>query len=130
MNHIRKIYESENNDIKFSDIINVLYDLIDDDIPLTIISATGICYKAEDISRRGIDDIFKTKQTWHKNNNNFSIRIDENMEYSKLCDMMLRMKTVIGRFEDLGFILYSFYQHNDDTDKFSTSSIEYKFEEL
>jgi hypothetical protein len=128
MKHLRKIYESENSDIKFSDIINVLYDLIDDDIPLTIISSTGIGYKPEDISRRGIDDIFKTK-TWHKKSN-FSIRIDENMEYSKLCDMMLRMKTVIGRFEDLGFILYSFYQHNDDTDKFSTSSIEYKFEEL
>lgn len=128
MKHLRKIYESENSDIKFSDIINVLYDLIDDDIPLTIISSTGIGYKPEDISRRGIDDIFKTK-TWHKKSN-FSIRIDENMGYSKLCDMMLRMKTIIGRFEDLGFILYSFYQHKNDTDKFSTSSIEYKFEEL
>jgi len=128
MKHIRKIYESENNDIKFSDIISVLYDLIDDDIPLTIISCTGIVYKPEDISRRGIDEIFKTK-TWRKKSN-FSIRIDENMGYSKLCDMMLRMKTIIGRFEDLGFILYSFYQHENDTDKFSTSSIEYKFEEL
>jgi hypothetical protein len=128
MKHLKKIYESEKIDIKFSDIINILYDLIDDDIPLTIISSTGIGYKPEDISRRGIDDIFKTK-TWNKKSN-FSIRVDENMGYSKLCDMMLRMKTIIGRFEDLGFILYSFYQHNNDTDKFSTSSIEYKFEEL
>ena len=46
-------------------------------ITLTIISSTGIGYKPEDISRRGIDDIFKTK-TWHKKSN-FSIRVDENM---------------------------------------------------
>ena len=129
MKHLRKIYESENNDIKFSDIINVLYDLVDDDIPLTIISAIGVCYKPEDINRRGIDDIFKTKKTWNPKSN-FSIRIDENMDYSKLCDMILRMKTIIGRFEDLGFFLYSFHTHNEDTNKFSVSGIEYNFEEL
>lgn len=127
MKHLRKIYES--NDIKFSDIINILYDLIDDDIPLLIISATGIIYKPEDINRRGIDDIFKIEK-WQGSDQNFSIRIDDNMNYSKLCDMMLKMKTIIGRFEDLGFTLYSFYQYNSDTDKFSIDSIEYKFEEL
>lgn len=125
MKHLRKIYES--NDIKFSDIINILYDLIDDDIPLSITSATGIVYKPEDISRKGIDDIFKIKR-W--NNQSFSIRIDDSMNYSKLCQIMIRMQSIIGRFEDFDFKLISFNMENIDTDEFSTSAIEYKFEEL
>jgi len=128
MKHIRKIYESEDNGIKFSDIINILYDLIDDDIPLSIISATGIVYKPEDISRKGIDDIFKLKRWALIPNQSFSIRIDDSMNYSKLCEIMIRMQSIIGRFEDFDFKLISFNMENIDTDEFSTNNLEYRFE--
>ena len=128
MKYIRKIYELENNQFKFSDIINILNDLIDDDIPLSIISATGIVYKPEDISRRDIDDIFKLNRWVLITNQSFSIRIDDSMNYSKLCEIMLRMKAIIGRFEDLGFKLISFNMENEDTDEFSTSDLEYRFQ--
>lgn len=128
MKHIRKIYESEDNGIKFSDIINILYDLIDDDIPLSIISATGIVYKPEDISRKGIDDIFKLKRWALVPNQSFSIRIDDSMNYSKLCEIMIRMQSIIGRFEDFDFKLISFNMENIDTDEFSTNNLEYRFE--
>ena len=128
MKYIRKIYELENNQFKFSDIINILNDLIDDDIPLSIISATGIVYKPEDISRRDIDDIFKLNRWVLIPNQSFSIRIDDSMNYSKLCEIMLRMKAIIGRFEDLGFKLISFNMENLDTDEFSTSDLEYRFQ--
>ena len=128
MKHIRKIYESEDNGIKFSDIINILYDLIDDDIPLSIISATGIVYKPEDISRKGIDDIFKLKRWALIPNQSFSIRIDDSMNYSKLCEIMIRMQSIIGRFEDFDFKLISFNMENIDTDEFSTSDLEYRFQ--
>ena len=128
MKYIRKIYELENNQFKFSDIINILNDLIDDDIPLSIISATGIVYKPEDISRRDIDDIFKLNRWVLITNQSFSIRIDDSMNYSKLCEIMLRMKAIIGRFEDLGFKLISFNMENLDTDEFSTSDLEYRFQ--
>lgn len=128
MKHIRKIYESEDNGIKFSDIINILYDLIDDDIPLSIISATGIVYKPEDISRKGIDDIFKIKRWALIPNQSFSIRIDDSMNYSKLCEIMIRMQSIIGRFEDFDFKLISFNMENIDTDEFSTNNLEYRFE--
>lgn len=128
MKHIRKIYESEDNGIKFSDIINILYDLIDDDIPLSIISATGIVYKPEDISRKGIDDIFKFKRWALISNQSFSIRIDDSMNYSKLCEIMIRMQSIIGRFEDFDFKLISFNMENIDTDEFSTNNLEYRFE--
>ena len=126
MKHLRKIYES--NDIKFSDIINILYDLIDDDIPLSITSATGIVYKPEDISRKGIDDIFKLKRWALIPNQSFSIRIDDSMNYSKLCEIMIRMQSIIGRFEDFDFKLISFNMENIDTDEFSTNNLEYRFE--
>ena len=128
MKHIRKIYESEDNGTKFSDIINILYDLIDDDIPLSIISATGIVYKPEDISRKGIDDIFKLKRWALIPNQSFSIRIDDSMNYSKLCEIMIRMQSIIGRFEDFDFKLISFNMENIDTDEFSTNNLEYRFE--
>jgi hypothetical protein len=128
MKYIRKIYELENNQFKFSDIINILNDLIDDDIPLSIISATGIVYKPEDISRKGIDDIFKLNRWVLIPNQSFSIRIDDSMNYSKLCEVMVRMKAIIGRFEDLGFKLISFNMENLDTDEFSTSDLEYRFQ--
>lgn len=128
MKHIRKIYESEDNGIKFSDIINILYDIIDDDIPLSIISATGIVYKPEDISRKGIDDIFKLKRWALIPNQSFSIRIDDSMNYSKLCEIMIRMQSIIGRFEDFDFKLISFNMENIDTDEFSTNNLEYRFE--
>ena len=128
MKHLRKIYESEDNGIKFSDIINILYDLIDDDIPLSIISATGIVYKPEDISRKGIDDIFKLKRWALIPNQSFSIRIDDSMNYSKLCEIMIRMQSIIGRFEDFDFKLISFNMENIDTDEFSTNNLEYRFE--
>ena len=128
MKYIRKIYELENNQFKFSDIINILNDLIDDDIPLSIISATGIVYKPEDISRRDIDDIFKLNRWVLITNQSFSIRIDDSMNYSKLCEIMLRMKAIIGRFEDLGFKLITFNMENLDTDEFITSDLEYRFQ--
>lgn len=128
MKYIRKIYELENNQFKFSDIINILNDLIDDDIPLSIISATGIVYKPEDISRRGIDDIFKIKRWALNPNQSFSIRIDDSMNYSKLCEIMVRLRAIIGRFEDLGFKLMSFNMENLDTDEFSTCNLEYRFQ--
>ena len=128
MKYIRKIYELENNQFKFSDIINILNDLIDDDIPLSIISATGIVYKPEDISRRDIDDIFKLNRWVLIPNQSFSIRIDDSMNYFKLCEIMVRMKAIIGRFEDLGFKLISFNMENLDTDEFSTSDLEYRFQ--
>ena len=128
MKHIRKIYESEDNGTKFSDIINILYDIIDDDIPLSIISATGIVYKPEDISRKGIDDIFKLKRWALIPNQSFSIRIDDSMNYSKLCEIMIRMQSIIGRFEDFDFKLISFNMENIDTDEFSTNNLEYRFE--
>ena len=128
MKYIRKIYELENNQFKFSDIINILNDLIDDDIPLSIISADSIIYKPEDISRRDIDDIFKLNRWVLIPNQSFSIRIDDSMNYSKLCEIMLRMKAIIGRFEDLGFKLISFNMENLDTDEFSTSDLEYRFQ--
>ena len=128
MKYIRKIYELENNQFKFSDIINILNDLIDDDIPLSIISATGIVYKPEDISRRDIDDIFKLNRWVLITNQSFSIRIDDSMNYFKLCEIMVRMKAIIGRFEDLGFKLISFNMENLDTDEFSTSDLEYRFQ--
>ena len=128
MKYIRKIYELENNQFKFSDIINILNDLIDDDIPLSIISATGIVYKPEDISRKGIDDIFKLKRWALIPNQSFSIRIDDSMNYSKLCEIMIRMQSIIGRFEDFDFKLISFNMENIDTDEFSTNNLEYRFE--
>jgi len=128
MKYIRKIYELENNQFKFSDIINILNDLIDDDIPLSIISATGIVYKPEDISRRDIDDIFKLNRWVLITNQSFSIRIDDSMNYSKLCEIMVRMKAIIGRFEDLGFKLISFNMENLDTDEFITSDLKYRFQ--
>jgi hypothetical protein len=38
------------------------------------------------------------------------------------------MKAIIGRFEDLGFKLISFNMENMDTDEFSTSDLEYRFQ--
>ena len=125
MKYIRKIFELENNQFKFSDIINILNDLIDDDIPLSIISADSIIYKPEDISRKGI---FKLNRWVSSPNQSFSIRIGDSMNYSKLCEIMLRMKEIIGRFEDLGFKLISFNMENLDTDEFSTSDLEYRFQ--
>ena len=119
MKYIRKIYELENNQFKFSDIINIFNDLIDDDIPLSIISATGIVYKPEDISRRDIDDIFKLNRWVLIPNQSFSIRIDDSMNYFKLCEIMVRMKAIIGRFEDLGFKRGMF----PESDKFYSQEI-------
>lgn len=131
MKYLKPIFESDDR-FTFSDIIEILEDLIDDGMDIVIYAANGIAYYPDDVSRKDINDIFKF-QRYNNANKSFKFRIDfgTNLNYIEAVDVLSKLKSVVGRFDDLGFQLSGFYLNNDDeSDQFRLRSIEYNFEEI
>ena len=127
-----KIFESAQDRFTFSDIIEILEDLIDEGLDIVIYAANGIAYYPDDVSRKDINDIFKF-QRYNNANKSFKFRIDfsDNLNYIETVDVLNKLKSVVGRFDDLGFQLSGFYLNSDnESDQFRLLSIEYNFEEL
>jgi hypothetical protein len=131
MKHLKPIFESDDR-FTFSDIIEILEDIIDEGLDIVIYAANGIAYYPDDISRRDINDIFKF-QRYQNAKKSFKFRIDfnTNLNYIETVDVLNKLKSVVGRFDDLGFQLSGFYLNSDnESDQFRLHSIEYNFEEL
>jgi hypothetical protein len=129
MKYLKPIFESDDR-FTFSDIIEILDELIDDGMQIVIYAANGIAYYPDDISRKGINDIFKF-QRYQNAKKSFKFRIDfnTNLNYIETVDILNKLKSVVGRFDDLGFQLSGFYLNSDnESDHFRLHSIEYNFE--
>ena len=129
MKYLKPIFESDDR-FTFSDIIEILDELIDDGMQIVIYAANGIAYYPDDISRKDINDIFKF-QKYQNAKKSFAFRIDfdTNLNYIETVDVLNTLKSVVGRFDDLGFQLSDFYLNSDnESDHFILRSIEYNFE--
>ena len=123
-----KLFESVEN-LKFSDIVLVLDDFIDEGYDITIISGDGHSFKQDGVINNN-NPIFKFKR-WKGSNDSFSIKIsfNKNLDYTETIDILNKSKSFIGRFDDLGFYLYKFWIFQDEeSDAYQLESIEYKFE--
>ena len=129
MKYIKPIFESNSDEFTFADIIEVLDELIDNGMDIVIYAANGVAYYPDDISRKDINDVFRF-QRYQNANKSFKISIHfSNINYTETIDILNRLKSVVGRFDDLGFGLFRFYLNSDnDSDQFSLQSIDYHFE--
>lgn len=127
MKYIKK-FESNNNDIDFIDIVNILQDIIDDGYYIVIYSANGVAFYPQDI-----DDVNKIKtfrfNRWNNDDGKtfkFRIDFDEYKNYNEIVDFLDEMKTEVGRFNDIGFSVDKFYINIDnESDKYNAMSVEY-----
>jgi hypothetical protein len=128
MKYIKPIFES-NDKFTFAHIIEILDELIDDGMDIVIYAANGVAYYPDDISRKDINDVFRF-QRYQNSKLNFKISIHfSNINYTQTVDILNRLKSVVGRFDDLGFGLFRFYLNSDnDSDQFALQSLDYHFE--
>lgn len=130
MKHLRKYNESA-QEFTFIDIVNILQDIIDEygSKYVVIYSATGNVYYAENIDKGETEFKFKRFPNSSEKMFKFSIDFINNKDYNDLVDFLDEMKTVVSRFEDVGFYLNMMQPElNEESDKYSCYSVQYQFE--
>jgi hypothetical protein len=126
MKHLKK-YNESSQEFTFTDIVDILQDIIDEGHDVFIYSANGFSWRPEDIDKN--HSAFKFKR-YPNARSEFKIQISfkKSLEYNDLIDFFDEMRVPIVRFEDNGFQLSNMYtESNEESDRYSCYIVDYHF---